>query len=198
MPLQQVWCPVFPVLLANTRPGRALSVYHAISTRLVQTPTRRHAPSAPLARRPQEKLDQINHWLQQAQVHSKQQERLVQSNTPLQVSQMLAYDGRASAGGGAGAVILVISETKDFGSLTGNDVANFLGKVIPHLQRGKVTGITNTKMYKSLELVPQAFELKLNELDMTPELRGAMKERSITIAGKECTWGLRRGGKLRR
>ena len=59
MPLQQVWCPVFPVLLANTRPGRALSVYHAISTRLVQTPTRRHAPSAPLARRPQEKLDQM-------------------------------------------------------------------------------------------------------------------------------------------
>ena len=138
----------------------------------------------------QEKLDQINHWLQQAQVHSKQQERTVQSDTPLQVSQMLAYDGRASAGGGAGAVILVISETKDFGSLTGNEVATFLREVIPHLQREKVTGITNTKMRKSAELVPQVFELKLREFDMTPDLRSVLKERSITIAGKKCTWGL--------
>ena len=40
------------------------------------------------------------------------------------------------------------------------------------------------------ELVPQVFELKLREFDMTPDLRSVLKERSITIAGKKCTWGL--------
>ena len=132
----------------------------------------------------------IQHMVHLLQVKITEEQKWVQGAGVFRARQM--FHDQHMLQGEAGKLMITITETESFSSLTKDAVFQFLRHLVPTVEVAQITGITRTlKNRTTIGTFPTVYEVNVNREEMlTKQLLTTMQaSRSITIDSQRCTWG---------